>query len=165
MGRRGASERDDFEAFFYSLLPSVMRVALRLTGDWFVAEDVASEAFARAFARWRSVSGLAYRDAWVMRVASNLAIDVARRSPVGLETAEGEVADPAETAVLRVSLAAALGGLPQSQREAVVLRYLADLPEAEVSEALGVATGTVKSHLHRARVALRAQFGLDMEGV
>lgn len=145
MGRRGASERDDFEAYFYSLLPSVMRVALRLTGDWFVAEDVASGAFARAFARWRAVSSLAYREAWVMRVASNLAIDVARRSRVGFETVEGEVADPAETAVLRVSLAAALGGLPQSQREAVVLRYLADLPEAEV--------------------ALRAQFGLDIEGV
>lgn len=53
-GRSGASEREDFEAFFYSLLPSVMRVALRLTGNWFVAEDVASEAFARAFARWRT---------------------------------------------------------------------------------------------------------------
>jgi RNA polymerase sigma-70 factor (sigma-E family) len=164
-GRSGASEGEDFEAFFYSLLPSVMRVALRLTGDWYVSEDVASEAFARAFARWRTVSGLAYRDAWVMRVACNLAIDVARRRGVGSGIVEGEVADPAETAVLRVSLAAALGGLPRSQREAVVLRYLADLPEAEVSEALGVAAGTVKSHLHRARVALRAQFGVDMEGV
>lgn len=100
-----------------------------------------------------------------MRVASNLAIDGARRRGVRAGTVEGEVGDPAEAAALRVSLAAAIGGLPRSQREAVVLRYLADLPESEVSEALGVATGTVKSHLHRARVALRAEFGLDMEGV
>jgi RNA polymerase sigma-70 factor, ECF subfamily len=163
--RNGASDGGDFERFFYSLVPSVMRVAVRLTGDWFVAQDVTAEAFARAFARWRTVAGLAYRDAWVMRVASNLAIDAVRRRARPFHHGDTEVADPAELAALRVSLAAALEALPRSQRDAVILRYLADLPEAEVGEVLGVATGTVKSHLHRARIALRDQFDLDMEEV
>ena len=100
-----------------------------------------------------------------MRVASNLAIDVTHRKRLRVDSAEGHVSDLADVAVLRVSLAAALAALPRSQREAVVLRYLADLPEAEVGDVLGVATGTVKSHLHRARVALRDRFDLDMEEV
>lgn len=143
-----------------------MRLALRLTGDWFVAEDVASEAFARAFARWSMVSGLEYREAWVMRVASNLAIDSIRRHrrrDRGFDSS-GEVTDPAEVAMLRVGLAAALAALPKSQREAVVLRYLVDLPEAEVAAVLGIAPGTVKSHLHRARSAMGRRLDLEAEG-
>ena len=157
---------EDFDVFFHAMRPSVMKVALRLTGDWFVSEDVSAEAFARAFARWPTVGGLEYRDAWVMRVASNLAVDVVRRRRRFARNlgAAGDAADPAEVAVLRVGLAAALAALPKSQRDAVVLRYLADMSEADVASVLGVAPGTVKSHLHRARVALGGRADLDMEG-
>lgn len=143
-----------------------MRLALRLTGDWFAAEDVASETFARVFARWSKVRGLEYREAWTMRVASNLAIDAVRRHgrlDRGFDS-EAEVADPAEVAVLRVGLVAALAALPKSQREAVVLRYLADLPETDVAEVLGIAPGTVKSHLHRARSALGRRWDPELGG-
>jgi len=168
VGRRGARADEEFDAFFYAMRPAIMRLALRLSGDWFVSEDVTAEAFARAFARWPTVRELEHRDAWVMRVASNLAIDVIRRrrGPTRpLQHLAGEVTDPADVAVLRLSLAAALAALPKSQREAAVLRYIADLSEADVAAALGVATGTVKSHLHRARSALGSSFDFDMEGV
>lgn len=169
VGRRGARSAEEFDLFFYTMRPAIMRLVLRLTGDWFVAEDITAEAFARAFARWSTVGDLGYRDAWVMRVASNLAIDVVRRrrgparmfhAPAGVD-----VADPADVAALRISLAAAVAALPKSQREAVVLRYLADLSEADVAAVLGVATGTVKSHLHRARSTLGSKLDLDLEGV
>ena len=70
---------EDFDGFFMALLPAVRRLAQRMTGDRTAAEDVAAEAFARAFARWEKVGRLDYREAWVLRVASNLAIDLARR--------------------------------------------------------------------------------------
>lgn len=152
----------DFDAFFLAALPAVLRLAQRMTGDRTAAEDVAAEAFARAFARWDRVGTVAYREAWVMKVAANLAIDLVRRRRPALPS--GPVApDPAGEVAVRVTMVQALRSLPRAQREALVLRYLADLPEAEVAAALGVKEGTVKSHVHRAREALRSRLGADPE--
>jgi RNA polymerase sigma factor (sigma-70 family) len=65
------------------------------------------------------------------------------------------VADPAEAIVDRASLACGIAQLPDRQRIAVVLRYLADLPIADVATAMGCAQGTVKSTLHTALARLR----------
>lgn len=152
----------DFDAFFFAELPVVLRLAQRMTGDRTAAEDVAAEAFARAFARWDRVGPLEHRAAWVLRVASNLAIDPARRRrPV--PPSHQVPPDPAGEVAVRLTMVQALRGLPKGQREALVLRYLADLPEAEVAAALGVRQGTVKSHLHRARAAMRSRLGADLE--
>lgn len=158
---------DDFDAFFYALLPQVLRVARRMTGDHATAEDVAAEAFARAFARWSKLKPLPHREAWLLRVASNVAIDLFRRRPLQTLAAPttGAQADPGEVVVLRASLVEALRALPKRQREAVVLRYLADLSEADVAAALGVKPGTVKSQLHRARRSLVDRLGTDPEVV
>jgi len=67
---------------------------------------------------------------------------------------EEQVAEPSPD---RVVLVAALARLPERQRQAVVLHYLADLPLAAIALELGVAEGTVKSWLHRARTALADQ--------
>jgi RNA polymerase sigma-70 factor, ECF subfamily len=152
----------DFDAFFYDRLPGVMRLAQRMTGDPATAEDIAAESFARAFARWDKVALLPYREAWVMRVAANLAIDLTRRRRRPLAPAR-VAPDPADEVALRLSLAEALRHLPKAQRDAVVLRYLADLSEEEVARALGVRPGTVKSHLHRARQTLARRLGTDPE--
>jgi RNA polymerase sigma-70 factor (ECF subfamily) len=161
-GLRQGRTREDFDEFFCSLLPRVLRVGQRLTGNRQAAEDVAAEAFARAYARWSRVGGLAYRDAWVLRVATNLAIDAARRrlTAPALDR-EAEVLDFADVIALRTTLVAALAALSRSQREAVVLRYLIDLPEDEVALALGIRPGTVKSHLHRAVTTLRSHIPPD----
>lgn len=161
-GLRRGRTRDDFDEFFYSLLPRVLRVAQRLTGSHQAAEDVAAEAFARAYARWSKVGGLAYRDAWVLRVATNLAIDAARRHLAAPAIdQQPDVLDFADLVALRTTLVAALAALSRSQREAVLLRYLIDLPEDEVALALGIRPGTVKSHLHRAVTTLRSQIPPD----
>lgn len=161
---RGEGREKNFDTFFYELLPGVIRMAQRMAGDRTTAEDIAAEAFARAFARWDKVGALPYREAWVMRVAANLAIDLTRRRrlpPVPAPVA----ADPADQVALRLSLAEALGHLPRSQRDAIVLRYLADLSEEDVARALGVRPGTVKSHLHRARQTLARRLGTDPEEI
>ena len=153
-----------FEVFFYEALPAVMRLAARMTGDRTSAEDIAAEAFARAYAHWRKVEALPYRQAWVMRVASNLAIDQTRRRrlpPVPAPVAP----DPADQVALRLTLAQALHRLPKAQRDAVVLRYLADLSEEDIARVLGIRPGTVKSHLHRARHTLAGRLGTDPEEI
>ena len=154
--------REDFDGFFMALLPAVLRLAQRMTGDRTAAEDVAAEAFARAFARWEKVGRLDYREAWVLRVASNLAIDLARRRHPELP-ARDAVPDLADDVVLRLTLLEELRSMPRTQRQTLVLRYLAALPEAEVAAALGVKQGTVKSHLHRGREAIRSRLGTDLE--
>lgn len=112
---------------------------------------MARETLARAWVRWSAVGG--YGDAWVARVAANLAVDVHRRRRRAVHSAL-----PAPEATVRddrVDLVSALGRLPRRQRQAVVLRYLADLDEASVASATGCSAGTVKQHLHRAVTALR----------
>jgi RNA polymerase sigma factor (sigma-70 family) len=95
-------------------------------------------------------------------VASNLAIDAILRRPVA--TAATEPISPEDLGTLRVTLGVALHSLPARQRAVIVLRYLSDLSEAEVAEALAIAPGTVKSHSHRGLAALRRRLG-DVEEV
>lgn len=112
----------DFRQAFTELFPHAFRMAHRIVGNVTAAEDCAAEALARAFARWPKVRSLAYRDAWVMRVAANIAIDVVRKKDPALEPVAA--IDPSEDATTRLALAAALRALPARQRDAIVLRYL-----------------------------------------
>lgn len=152
---------DGYDRFFATCLPKVLTLGRRLTGSQAEAEDVAVEALARAFAHWGQVRGLAYREAWVMRVATNLVIARTRR-PSPLRGRPGASPDVADAVVLRVALVAALRGLSRRQREALVLRYLVDLPEDDVAAAMGVSVGTVRTHVHRGLSALRASLGSEL---
>ncbi len=88
---------------------------------------------------------------------TNLAIDALTKRPARL--AYSDSLAPEDAVVLRLTLAEALRALPARQRDAVVLRYVVDMSEADVALALGVAPGTVKSHLHRAVARLRSALG------
>ena len=158
---RASKDDEDFDEFFLRILPRTIRAARRLTGDPWMAEDVAVEALARAHARWARVGPLEWRDAWVLKVASREALHQVRRRPPLPPLASER--DESDDVVLRVALVAALVGLPRRQRETIVLRYLCDLPESDVARALGVSAGTVKTHVHRALAALRASIGTDFE--
>ncbi|MGH3678401.1 MAG: sigma-70 family RNA polymerase sigma factor [Mycobacterium sp.] len=155
--------RSTFESAFDSLYPRAWHLAYRLVGDRAEAEDIASEALARAFVHWKRIEALPHRDAWVLRVAANLAIgSIRRRRPV---VAVEEPIAPEDAVATRLALAAALRALPKRQREAVALRFIGDLSEASVAACLGISTGTVKSHTHRALKALSRQLGTNpLEG-
>ncbi|MDQ1370288.1 MAG: hypothetical protein QOF20_2641 [Acidimicrobiaceae bacterium] len=159
LGSSGDSLDDSFEAAYRELFTRAAKVAYRLLGDSSAAEDVAAEAMARAYAHWPKIQSLPYRDGWVLRVASNLAIDASRRrvpAPLVQDPLDGT-----EAATLRLALIGALQSLPRRQRQAVVLRYLSGLREDEVAVALGVSAGTASTHLRRGLDGMRIRLGKD----
>lgn len=148
---------------FDRLFPRAFRLARRMLGDVAKAEDVAAEALARAYAQWPRVSRLPHCDAWVMKVAANLAIDQVRRHPPPVQPAATTEAEDLVT--LRLALAAAMTSLPRRQRQVVTMRYLGEMSEAEVAVALGISSGSVKTHVHRGLAALRDRLGPNIEEV
>jgi RNA polymerase sigma factor (sigma-70 family) len=158
---RGDS-KPEFEEAFRGLFVLAHRVARRILADPDAAEDVAAEALSRAYAHWGRVGKLPHREAWVVRVASNLALNVARRRRP--PPAEDVVLSPEDAAVNHVALVAALGALSPRQREVLVLRHLAGLSEPEIAAHLGLGLGTVKTHLRRGREAMQARLGAPRWG-
>jgi RNA polymerase sigma-70 factor (sigma-E family) len=146
---------EQFRMVFDRTFAVAQRLARRITGDAGLSEDIAAEALTRLYVRWWRLSRTDYVDAWVFRVTTNLAIDAVRRRQHPLSGSSVGTALEDEIAV-RLTLADALGRLPGRQRQAVVLRYLSDLSEAEVATVLGVTTGSVKTHLHRGLGRLRS---------
>ena len=136
-----------------------------VTGDVADAEEVVQEAFARALGSWRRVSRYDNPEAWVYRVAVNLARSRLRRARVATAwlRRQGELPVVPALGVEHLEVLHALRDLPDRQREAVVLHYLVDLPVQDVAERLGVPTGTVKSWLARGRRALADSLGMDEE--
>jgi RNA polymerase sigma factor (sigma-70 family) len=143
-----------FDATFDGLAAVAYRVAFRILGRRAEAEDVAQEALARAYVRWKRVEG--HAEPWVARVAANQALKVWRRDQRRAPTAPAEVGTDTDALTLtRMRLAQALESLPRRQREVVVLRFLADLSEDAVAAHLGCTRGTVKQHSHRGLSKLR----------
>ena len=144
-----------FEAEFPHLMALALRVTTRLLHDRYAAEDAAAEALARTALRWSQVGALDHRDAWVQRVAANVAIDVLRRRRRPPEPAAGAFADQTDPVLGRLEVADLLRGLPSRQREVLVLRYLLDLSTDDVAAALGISANSVKTHTTRGLDALR----------
>jgi RNA polymerase sigma factor (sigma-70 family) len=150
-----------FEAFFIATFPKARSLGTRLLGGA-LGEDLAIEALARAYARWRAVSTLESPESWVMRVVTNSAIDEIRKKKAYLPAVIPP--DASTNLALRDNLVEALRTLTLRQQAVVVLRYIVDLSEAEVGHILGMSTGSVKTHLHRAMPQLR-EFLSNDEGV
>jgi RNA polymerase sigma-70 factor, ECF subfamily len=147
---------DDFEVFYTAHYGRLVGQLLALLGDLAEAEDAVQEAFARASVRWRWLRAYDAPDAWVRRVAFNLARSSLRRTRTRLR-ATARLRPPAEVPAASaevLDMIAALRRLPLRQREALVLHYLAGLPVDQVARQLGVPVGTVKSRLARGRAAL-----------
>lgn len=142
--------RADFAEFYAGEFPQVYRAAFLVTYDRQAAFDVAQEAFARAFARWRRLSREQWAGGWVMTTALNLAKHRAPETPT--VTSGGVATGPRGD---RVDLVRALRLLPYRQRQALVLHYVGDLPPHAVASVMGVSEGTVKAHLAQGRAALR----------
>ncbi len=155
---RAADPRELYAACYDRLV----RVLTLVAGDRAEAEDVVQEAFVRLVPRWSKISAYDDPEAWVRAVAFRIlsnrfrrarnAVVAARRSDE-MRRARG-VDQGAETSSDGVDIARALALLPVGQRQVVVMHHLLDLPVEEISRALGVPAGTVKSRLSRARVAL-----------
>jgi RNA polymerase sigma-70 factor (ECF subfamily) len=131
------------------------------------AEDLVQEALATASARWSRLRAYDVPEAWVRRVALNLAADRARRlrRKVAALARIGPppVVPPSSDDALAV--AAALRTLPLPYRQALVLHYLADLSVDQIAHELGIPSSTVRGRLARARRVLATQLNDQAEEV
>lgn len=170
-----AAQHDEqaWEALVRAHQQAVFRLAYLFTGDADEAEDVAQEAFIRAY---RSIGRFdpsrPFRP-WVLSIAANLARNrlrslkrylaalqnVARRDlPPGPAAASGALSGSAEDAR---SVWRSLRRMSLEDQQVIYLRYFLELSEEETSAALGIPPGTVKSRLHRAVGRLRARLGQE----
>jgi RNA polymerase sigma-70 factor (ECF subfamily) len=153
-----ASDRQtdtDFDDFYGATARRIVRHAYALTGSLADAQDIAQEAFARAWQRWSSVRAYDSPEAWVRRVATNLATSRHRRDRTERAAARQLLArDVPEISPDTVALIAGLRKLPERQRVVLVLHYLADLPVGQIATELGCPVGSVKAWLSRGRDAL-----------
>jgi RNA polymerase sigma-70 factor (ECF subfamily) len=167
--RRACSgEVGAFERLYREHIATVYGLCLRLTRERTAAEDCAQEAFVNA---WRALERFETRSrfrTWLHRIAVNVVLSRRRRAVAEVEWAPlpaGSAEDPAPAAQtwtldtpLEVrEIETAIGTLPEGARDALVLCAIYGYSHGEAARMLGVAEGTCKAQLHRARTLLRAR--------
>lgn len=148
------------ERWYEEHATALLRLAVLSCGDRPTAEDVVHETFLRCL---HAVPGpqpgkeRAYLRRTVLNLSSNHHRSARRRAPDRLEPpAVVEAAEARVVAsVVAGSVADAVRALPPRQRDCVLLHYFDRLTDVEIGEVLDISPGSVKTHLHRARAALR----------
>ncbi|WP_329399557.1 SigE family RNA polymerase sigma factor [Streptomyces melanogenes] len=150
---------DEFEEFYAHSVKDLVGQVYLMTGDLHEAQDVVQEAFVRAWGRRARLRREAGPEAWIRTVAWRLAVSRWRRRRRAGEAWQLHGGGRPEAAhgpdPSSVALVDALRLLSERQRRVAVLHYVCDLTVEQVAAETGLATGTVKTHLSRARAALR----------
>ena len=139
----------------------LVRLAAHLTADPDGAEEVVQDAYVKVAGRWGGLRDLDRAEAYLRQTVVNLARSRVRhrsvvdRHPPGDSRDEASAEAGALSRLQHVALLGALARLPHRQREALVLRYYADLSEAQIAATMGISAGAVKSHASRGLAALR----------
>jgi RNA polymerase sigma-70 factor (ECF subfamily) len=151
------TEPQALEALFeqeYVPLVRALSLAARTPED---AADAVQDAFVQASRHWSQVATYENPAAWLRRVATNRVLNQhrnSRRARDALASARSRQKTTTDPDGTDFDLVSAVRALPTQQRTAIALHYLADLTVADVADAMSLAPGTVKSHLHDARLAL-----------
>lgn len=166
--RPGSAE--DFDSLYRASYPRVLRTLTGILGDRTTAEECLQEAFVRAFKAWPRWRPDAPAEAWVHRIAINVATSHRRREAFRLLRervfAVGrEGTAPAPDRTDASDLLNALRRLPAPQAAAIVLRHVHGYSNREIAAALGVAESTIASRLASARARLRVDFEGDSAGM
>ena len=156
------SDSAEFDAFYGAAVRRVVLYLYAACGDRSEAQDIAQEAFARAWQNWSKVGGYDDPEAWVRTVAWRLMVNrwrglrrwLAARSRVGPPTEVTGSPSPD-----RVAIVDAVQQLPKPQRQVIAMHYLLDMSVNDIATSSGVPTGTVKARLSRARTALAGLLG------
>lgn len=153
MGNRAATEAE-FHTFYRAHWARLV-AALSLTVPPEVdPEDVAQEAFTRAFSRWRTVARHPSPEGWLFLTAFRVSRGAGRRIEVRRRRTVRVAETVDETAFSTSLLEQVVGSLPARQRAVLVLRHYYGFTTAETAAAMGCPEGTVKSLLSRARKAV-----------
>ncbi|WNV90539.1 sigma-70 family RNA polymerase sigma factor [Umezawaea sp. Da 62-37] len=156
--------RRSFEDFADAEVTPMLRYATVLTCDAHLAQDVVQECLLRAQQKWQRIGDLDQPAAYVKKMITNEYLSWRRRKAAKDVTMSHAALDDVGTAATdavhrydeRDAMLRRIVLLPRKQRAAVVLRYYDGLADDEISEVLGCAEVTVRSHISRALTTLRA---------
>ncbi|GAK04540.1 RNA polymerase sigma factor SigW [Geomicrobium sp. JCM 19037] len=168
-----AGDPEAFAQIVEAYKDKVYQIAYRMVGNAQEAQDVAQEAFIRAYTNIDRYDTNRKFSTWLFRIATNLSIDKLRKKKPdysldaevsGTEGLDGYSqlaatdALPDEQVVTlewQASIQEEINALPPKYRAAIILKYMEDLSLQEMSEILDLPVGTIKTHVHRGREALR----------
>ncbi len=159
MTDRVSATGDALEALFRAHATQLLRLATGLTGDRGVGEELVQDAFL-AFARQPRPPQPGAEVAYLRRIVMNLShgrnrhLGVVFRHPNDPPGSSPAAETGAARRHVQARVAEAVRALPDRQRECMVLRCYAEATDREIADALGITPGSVKTHLHRARLAL-----------
>jgi RNA polymerase sigma-70 factor, ECF subfamily len=159
-----------FEAIYRAHAGRLYSVACRMLGNPADAEDLLQDIFLAAHRKLDSFRGDSALGTWLYRLATNLCLDYLRSRAAKAGQLTGTLDDEpaladagsrqlAERTIAKMDLERALSQLPDGCRTAFVLHDVEGLEHREIAEMLGIAEGTSKSQVHKARLRLRAILG------
>jgi len=155
-------DREAFQILYRHYVGKVYAICLRITANQAIAEELTQEVFLKIWERIGQYEGRSKFSTWLHRIATNRALDglrsEIRRSSRETSTEEPETWEPPQPAPRpdrRLDLENAIAGLPPSARTIFVLHDVEGYRHEEIAEMIGIAEGTSKSQLHRARRLLR----------
>ncbi|HUP90596.1 MAG TPA: sigma-70 family RNA polymerase sigma factor [Longimicrobiales bacterium] len=164
--RAQASDREAFDVLYERCVGRVYAVCLRMSADRSDAERLTQDVFVRAWQRLSSFRGDSQFTSWLHRLTVNVVLEDTRSTRRRIARVMN-VEDPTEfehsgssTSIDdRMDLERAIATLPPGARHALVLHDIEGFKHEEIARMLGIAVGTVKAQLHRARQLLRGRLG------
>lgn len=156
-----AGNVEDFERLYNVSYGRILGTLTALLGDRGAAEDCAQDAFEKAYRKWSSWQPIAPAEAWVHRIAINVAISYKRKmrlrqvDEVIRRIGAPSLGEDPQNVVENRDLAAALAKLPPKQAAAIVLRHYHGYTNRAIAHALGIPERTVASRLSIAKQRLR----------
>nr|WP_263323847.1 RNA polymerase sigma factor SigW [Neobacillus sp. Marseille-Q6967] len=168
-------DQDSFAEIVEIYKNSIFQLCYRMLGNRHEAEDMAQEAFVRAYVNINSFNQDLKFSTWLFRIATNLCIDrIRKKKPDYYLDAEVSGTDgltmysqlasdsplpekELESLELQETVQKEISKLPEKYRSVIVLKYIEELSLNEISEILDLPLGTVKTRIHRGREALRQQ--------
>ncbi|WP_242613594.1 SigE family RNA polymerase sigma factor [Herbihabitans rhizosphaerae] len=165
-GRWTVRRDEQYSEYVSERLPTLRRTAYLLCGDSHRADDIVQAAITRLYLHWRKAQAADNLDAYVRRILVRTFLNEQRRAWISRVRLTGRPAEtptppapPGPDIETQELLRAALQRVSPRQRAALVLRFLCDLPVAEVAAQLGCSEGNVKSLTANGLTALRRQLG------
>jgi RNA polymerase sigma-70 factor (ECF subfamily) len=167
VARCRSGDVEAFEALYRQHAPRLYTLASRMAGSVDEGEDLLQEIFLQAYRKLGSFKGDAALGTWLYRLAINHCLDFVRSRQAKnarlTDTLDGESSfepsAPLDAPIVRIDLERAIARLPEGCRLAFVLHDVEGLDHREVGKFLGIAEGTSKSQVFKARMKLRALLG------
>ncbi|MFC0190472.1 RNA polymerase sigma factor SigW [Fictibacillus aquaticus] len=169
-------DRDAYEGIVDLFKDKIYQLCYRMTGNRHEAEDLAQEAFLRAYMNIDKYNGDYKFSTWLFRIATNLCIDRLRKKKPDysldaevpgtdgatmysqLATKEPLPEEKVTESEKRMELQTEIMKLPEKYRTAILMKYMEDMSLEEISKAMDIPVPTVKTRIHRGREALKKVF-------